>query len=90
MVTHDVGLKYFSNRIIWLRDGKIQRVEHVSDAKRSEVHAQLAEDMRGLGLATEEEEEEALEGTAPVAGLKHTSVRQPQDYRTHREFNAGT
>lgn len=89
MVTHDVGLKYFSNRIIWLRDGKIQRVEHVSDAKRKEVHAQLDEDMRGLGLVDDDEEVEDAppEGSSGVTGLKHTSVRQPQDYRTHRDFN---
>lgn len=34
MVTHDVGLKYFADRIIWLRDGKIQRVEYVSSEKK--------------------------------------------------------
>ncbi|KAF2077445.1 hypothetical protein CYY_001218 [Polysphondylium violaceum] len=29
MVTHDVGLKMYSDRIIWMRDGKIQRIETV-------------------------------------------------------------
>lgn len=29
MVTHDVGLKNFADRIIWMRDGKIQRIEIV-------------------------------------------------------------
>ena len=48
MVTHDVGLKFFADRIIWMRDGKISRVEVVSEHKKSEVYAQLAEDVRAL------------------------------------------
>jgi len=35
MVTHDVGLKFFADRIIWMRDGKIQKIEAVPVAKKS-------------------------------------------------------
>ena len=41
MVTHDVGLKYFADRVIWLRDGKIQRIEIVSKEKKRETLEQL-------------------------------------------------
>lgn len=34
MVTHDVHLKNFADRIIWMRDGKIQRIELVSPEKK--------------------------------------------------------
>jgi len=41
MVTHDVGLKYFADKVIWLRDGKIQRIEIVSKEKKRETLEQL-------------------------------------------------
>ena len=45
MVTHDVGLKFFADRIIWLRDGKIQRVETVGDVKQKEAYEGLHQDL---------------------------------------------
>lgn len=48
MVTHDIGLKYFSDRVMWMRDGKLQRVEIVSEGKRNEMHAKLAQDIEAL------------------------------------------
>lgn len=30
MVTHDVGLKNFADRVLWMRDGKIQSIEKIS------------------------------------------------------------
>ena len=34
MVTHDVALKNFADRIIWMRDGKIQRIENVPKSRK--------------------------------------------------------
>ena len=45
LVTHDIGLKYFANRILWMRDGKLQRVEVVSAEKRAEMYDNLRKDM---------------------------------------------
>jgi putative ABC transport system ATP-binding protein len=45
MVTHDVGLKFFADRIIWMRDGKIQRVETVSSRRQAEMVAELDRDL---------------------------------------------
>jgi putative ABC transport system ATP-binding protein len=48
MVTHDVGLKWFSDRVIWMRDGKIKAVELVSDDKRDQVTEQLCDDLKSM------------------------------------------
>ena len=45
MVTHDVSLKFFADRIIWLRDGKIQRVETVGARKQQEAYDGLYADL---------------------------------------------
>jgi len=41
MVTHDVGLKMLADRVVWMRDGKIQRIEMISVAARDESLAKL-------------------------------------------------
>lgn len=41
MVTHDVGLKMYSDRIIWMRDGKIQRIETVQEQSKREHYQKL-------------------------------------------------
>jgi putative ABC transport system ATP-binding protein len=65
MVTHDVGLKSYANRVIWMRDGKIQRVEVKDDADIREHVNRLHEDYR---RATEPSPaQEAAESPAPAA-----------------------
>jgi ABC-type lipoprotein export system ATPase subunit len=41
MVTHELAHKPFADRVIWMRDGKIQTVEHIPAKKRAEAHAKL-------------------------------------------------
>ena len=41
MVAHDVNLKYFADKIVWMRDGLVQRVEDVSRAQQEEAAAKL-------------------------------------------------
>lgn len=48
MVTHDVGLKNFADRIIWMRDGKIQRIEMVPRWKREEAIKKVEEDLAAI------------------------------------------
>ena len=45
MVTHDVYLKSFADRVIWMRDGKIQRIEKNSDESKAAARQQLANDL---------------------------------------------
>ena len=41
MVTHDVGLKCFANRVIRMADGKVHKIEEISAAARSEIVGHL-------------------------------------------------
>jgi len=41
MVTHDVGLKMLADRVVWMRDGKIQRIEIISSSAREEAQGKL-------------------------------------------------
>jgi len=82
MVTHDVGLKYFANRIIWIRDGKIQRIENVRPEKQNETLEQLERHMKELGI--EEEEEEAVkEEEEEYHNFRTTEMRDPNFYPTN-------
>jgi len=76
MVTHDVGLKNFANRVIWMRDGKIQNVETISEKKRKKRVQKLEADY-----------EELLKGTRlNRTPYKNTVVRQPNDYDTQPKY----
>ncbi len=44
MVTHDMGLKPFADRVVWMRDGKIQTVENIPQRKRQEAYDKLDEE----------------------------------------------
>ena len=94
MVTHDVGLKYFADRIIWLRDGKIQRVEHVSASKREETMRNLRQELHDLGLdgsvsiANDDANVASSQALEPSPLFKNTQIRRPSDYRTHKNFSS--
>ena len=44
MVTHDVGLKEFADRVIWMSDGKIKNVEVVDPELQRERINRLQEE----------------------------------------------
>jgi len=76
MVTHDVGLKNFANRVIWMRDGKILNVESISEKRRKQRVKELNDDY-----------EELMKGVKQKrTSFKNTYVRQPQDYDTHPKY----
>jgi len=76
MVTHDVGLKNFANRVIWMRDGKIQNVEKISEKRRLQRREELSR-----------EHDELLRGTKQKHNpYQNTVVRNPIDYTTHPKF----
>jgi putative ABC transport system ATP-binding protein len=77
MVTHDVGLKNFADRVIWMRDGKIMRLEVIPEEIRQERYGQLDKDLEKL-----------LKGRTSITKKKfgtHTILREPEDYETHPE-----
>jgi len=76
MVTHDVGLKNFANRVIWMRDGKIQNVEKISQKRRLQRREEL-----------NREYEELVKGTKQKhSPFQNTVIRTPQDYNTHPKY----
>jgi hypothetical protein len=41
MVTHDVGLKYYGDRVVRMVDGKINKIEDISPEERREIKSKL-------------------------------------------------
>jgi len=76
MVTHDVGLKNFADRVIWMRDGKIQSVERISAATKQARLEQLDAEHQGALKGAKEKRPE----------FKNTVLRRPTDYDTHPHF----
>mmetsp|Transcript_30235 Transcript_30235/g.84494 ORF Transcript_30235/g.84494 Transcript_30235/m.84494 type:complete len:320 (-) Transcript_30235:1621-2580(-) len=100
MVTHDVGIKFFADRIIWLRDGKIQRIETVSEELRNESVDTLHEKLHEI------EQQNAQPGPSGSSPLDHDVpevhpvspspsrapssrwvIREPTDYQTHPQHD---
>lgn len=81
MVTHDVAMRGFADRVVWMRDGKIVRVETISQQTRDSRFALLKEDLAKY----------SSEGPTHATGKQHKSNRnttfwrQPTDYETHPE-----
>lgn len=99
MVTHELAHKPFADRVIWMRDGKIQTVEEIPAKKRAEAHAKLHAQFAELNLSQDtfdgegsprEDDEEMGLTTNPIpdermssVAFSHTEVRKPQNYSTH-------
>ncbi|PRP76045.1 hypothetical protein PROFUN_01761 [Planoprotostelium fungivorum] len=80
MVTHDVALKQFADRVIWMRDGKIQRIEMCDPKKKSDA---IAKNEAELQEARRKREESQKRQGPPV-----TEFRKPTDYNTHPGYGA--
>jgi ABC-type methionine transport system ATPase subunit len=99
MVTHELAHKPFADRVIWMRDGKIQTVEHIPAKKRAEAHEKLNAKFEALNFNKDSldvedspgavDEEMGLTNSAPPVEVKpavqfaHTELRKPQSYSTH-------
>jgi len=76
MVTHDVGLKDFADRVIWMRDGKIKFVEVTSkDAKQKRLQ-KLKDELETISKGEKKSGNE----------FQSTFIRKPTDYETHPKF----
>jgi energy-coupling factor transporter ATP-binding protein EcfA2 len=74
MVTHDVSLKQFADRVIWMRDGLIQKIECVSAEQRAECMSRLDEKL-AAGAATQVLETE----------YRNPDFYAPYQFAVHRE-----
>jgi len=68
MVTHDVNLKYFADRIIWMRDGLVQRIEHTTPIQRKDCVMRMEQELSRKKKKTTKDTEPEFE------------VRQPESY----------
>jgi len=76
MVTHDVGLKEFADRVIWMRDGKIKYVEVTSKEAKQKRLKKLKEDLENYRKGEKKTREE----------YQSTFIRKPTDYETHPKY----
>eukprot|EP01130_Rhizamoeba_saxonica_P017635 TRINITY_DN858_c0_g1_i2.p1 TRINITY_DN858_c0_g1~~TRINITY_DN858_c0_g1_i2.p1 ORF type:complete len:360 (-),score=92.33 TRINITY_DN858_c0_g1_i2:83-1162(-) len=74
MVTHDVNMKNYANRVLWMRDGKIQRVDQISEENRNLRMDQLNHELENI-----------VEPEKTIPG-KNTFIRVPEDYKSNRDF----
>ena len=72
MVTHDVSLKSFADRVVWMRDGKIQRIEVVPKQKKEDAIRKVTEELEDIKMKKQNK----------VFQVR-TEVRKPTDYATH-------
>ena len=89
MVTHDVSMKFFADRVIWLRDGKIQRIEAVQEAKRKETLEKLNAKLDEIRKRKEERQESIQrqqEARVSSSSSFTYNIRKPSDYKTHPEY----
>lgn len=73
MVTHDLHLKNFAHRIIYMRDGRISKQEQVSNHLRAQAIQDLEKKLKTPSL-------DAL--TNVKMSESTTEIRMPQDYPT--------
>jgi len=93
MVTHDVALKSFADRVIWMRDGKIQRIEMMPAWKKDEAIAKLDAQLKEVQKKRKEKaklkkerqkaKKEKGKGAKEEPIQLPTEVRLPTDYETN-------
>ena len=81
MVTHDIPIKFFSDKVIWIVDGKVNRSEIGSESKKLVALKSLEDTLSAFNA----KKQEYKEGVDPIEQRTsaHLIVRKPQDYKTH-------
>ena len=81
MVTHDVALKNFADRIIWMRDGKIQRIEQVAKHKKLEAIRKVDEEIQNA------QQKKQLVASGQFKRQEGViEYRKPTDYKPHSHY----
>lgn len=78
MVTHDVNLKALADRVIWMRDGKIARVELADPARRAAAVAALDAEVAAIRAAAAARSASA--GAPKASSPSGQPVRVPVSY----------
>ena len=77
MVTHDVQMKAFADRVVWMRDGKIVRIESISKEAQDSRYEVLGEELERLTKG------KTTAAYAKAHSGHNTQLRMPTDYATH-------
>jgi ABC-type methionine transport system ATPase subunit len=89
MVTHDMYLKNFANRIVWIRDGKLAKVEIVPAEVRRKAIIDLRNKLEQINpkaaVAHSSKPEDALNrvndnNNGIPSDWRSTEIRQPSNY----------
>jgi ABC-type sulfate/molybdate transport systems ATPase subunit len=75
MVTHDVHLKNFADRVVWMRDGKISRIDVNTEEQKRAARDELAADLA------------AHRAKVPKAVSRTVEIRRPEHYNTDPTFD---
>eukprot|EP01027_Heterolobosea_sp_BB2_P004455 GEZU01006823.1.p1 GENE.GEZU01006823.1~~GEZU01006823.1.p1 ORF type:complete len:442 (+),score=110.45 GEZU01006823.1:235-1560(+) len=75
MVTHDPALKNLADRVVYMRDGKIHRIDKIDERQRAEAKAKIREQLAELTGVS------ATRRTGGRPGA--TEIRKPRDYSTY-------
>jgi len=70
-VTHDVSLKYFAHRVVHMLDGKIAKIETISEQKRLQTETDLRNSLKQHMDTTVEE---------------HTEMREPGKFYSYHQW----
>lgn len=85
MVTHDIYLKNFAHRIVWMRDGKVAKEEIIPQERREAALRDLENKLTqsSLKAQTHVHLQPTASVTTPKPGFQHTEIRHPKDYPTY-------
>ena len=73
MVTHDMSLKNFAHRVIWMRDGKVAKIEKIAPERRRQAVEELRTKVQEVAVTHSA-------NNALPASWSNTEVRSPDEY----------
>eukprot|EP00824_Muranothrix_gubernata_P009614 TRINITY_DN22318_c0_g1_i2.p1 TRINITY_DN22318_c0_g1~~TRINITY_DN22318_c0_g1_i2.p1 ORF type:complete len:396 (-),score=67.96 TRINITY_DN22318_c0_g1_i2:19-1206(-) len=79
MVTHDLSLKNFGHRALWIRDGKLHHIDHNTAEQRHEALRAIQENLRIREEMTHQQREAEGVSTDEIEPT-NTEVRFPTSY----------
>lgn len=67
MVTHDVGLKFFAHRVVRMNDGKVARIDTISQNARTKIISELEERVDAIQAGSDKNQLTIREGISAAA-----------------------
>ena len=80
MVTHDVGLKTFSHRVVRMADGKVHKIQTTPPQARADIIRDLSDRVKAIHEGTNKDQLTIREGINVAA--QNQSTRIPQNFHS--------